>query len=187
MAQELVRVQLAPASHLRGDPHVLRQVEPGDAVAERPLRLLVGAAEVLVGDPGDAELGAHRDPGPDRRARVHLEQLELRVAWVAYELDVREPGAAGCAEEPLSELVNLRVHCGGEDSARPEAKRPLPHLAPDDAGARLAVPGDVGAARPDVLVRVRDELLDDRVEAVLARTLPAGDGRVEIRGDERLL
>ena len=187
MAQELVWGQLPAARHLRGDPDVLGEVEPRDPVRERPLWLRLAADEVVVGDPGDAELRAHRDPGPDRRARVHLDQLQPVVAGVADELDVSEPGVAGCAQEALPDLVHLGIVGGSEDGARAEAQRPLAHLAPDDAGPRLAVAADVGEERPDLLVRVRDELLHDRLEALVLRLLPGRDGLVEVGCDERLL
>src|SRR6266508_6797755 len=63
VAQELTGAQFAAAGHLGRDPDVLREVEPGDALAEGSLGSALGAGEVVVGDPGDAELRAHRDPG----------------------------------------------------------------------------------------------------------------------------
>src|ERR671910_3757871 len=48
LGRELAGAQLAPARHLQRDPHVLREVDPGQVVAERRQRRDLLPAEVVV-------------------------------------------------------------------------------------------------------------------------------------------
>ena len=98
-AQELARRQLAAPRHRERRVQVLGQEAPRDLALE-VARLRLGlAAQVVVGDPRDVEVAAHRDAGPHRHARVDLEQLELVVAVVVRELDVAEAAVARCLEQ----------------------------------------------------------------------------------------
>ena len=94
------------------------------------------AAEVVVGDPREVEVAAHRDAGPHRQPRVHLEDAERVVARVVRELDLREAAVAGTAKQPQPELEHALVELDEEHGARPEAQRPLAQLAADDARER---------------------------------------------------
>src|SRR5205807_9743802 len=144
VGQESSGPKLAPARHLRGDPDVLRHVDPGNAVGGRAVRANRAAGKIIVGDPGKVEAAGHGYPGPDRQARVHLDQLQRAVAGVADELDVRESLVADLAEEPQPLLLDLGLAPRLEDRARPEAQRALADLAAGDVCERLPVTADVG-------------------------------------------
>src|SRR5207342_1651713 len=120
---------------------------PRQLLGHRLLRRERPPAEIVVGDPRDPELRSGRDPGPDRRAGVHLDHLQEPVAVVTDELDVREAAVADRTQEPLAELVHVVVVARGEDRARAEAQRALADLPADDAGERLAVAPDVREER----------------------------------------
>ena len=145
------------------------------------------AAQVVVRDPREIEVAAHRHAGPHRQARVHLEQLERVVARVVRELDLREAAIAGRQQQPQPELEHALVVVHEEDGARPEAQRALAQLAPDDARKRVAAAPDVREQGVDALLRARDQLLHDRLEAVLARSPPRGHGAVDVFGQQELL
>ena len=187
MREKLPRPQLAPARHLRRDPDVLQHVNPRDALGRDTVRGRHSPGQVVIGDPRQVEVARHRDPGPDRRPRVDLDELERPVAGVADELDVREALVADVAEEPESDLLDLGLAARLEDGARPEPQRHLTHLAPGYVRQGLALPADVCEQREDEVVRVRDQLLHDRVEAVLVRAAPDGHGGIGIGSNDRLL
>ena len=94
---------------------------------------------------------------------------------------------ADVPEQPQPLLLDLRLAPRLEDRARAEAERALADLPPGNARQRLAFPADVGEQREDEIVRLGDQLLDDRVEAVLVRAAPSGDGGVGVERDDRLL
>ena len=126
-------------------------------------------------------------PARDGRSRVHLDHLQLPVAWIADELDVREAEVVDRPEDLQAEVVHLLVVAGGEDGARAEAERALAHLAADDARERPALAAHVGEERVDLLVRVGDELLDDGLEAAILGPLPGGDRFLDGRGRDCFL
>src|SRR5436309_319705 len=147
MREELPGPKLTPARHLRGDPDVLRHVDPGDAVGRRPIENARAAGEIVVGDSGQVELAPHRDAAPDRQARVHLDELQLAVARIADKLDMGEALVPDVPEQLQPLLLDLRLTPGLEDRARSEAERPLANLPAGDAGERLSLPADVGQQR----------------------------------------
>src|SRR5262249_13867854 len=109
------------------------------------------------------------------------------VSGVADKLHVREALVADVAEQPQADILDLGLAPRLEDGAGPEPERPLANLAAGHAGERFSAAADVGEQGKDEVVRVRDQLLDDRVEAMLVGTAPGGDRGIGIGRDNGLL
>ena len=113
--------------------------------------------------------------------------LNVVVARIARELDMREARGSRGVEQPEPELEHLGLETALEHGTRAEAKRPLAYLASDHAREGLPVTPDVGEQGVDVLVRVGDELLEDHLEARIVRLPPRRAALVGVVGDDSLV
>src|SRR5437763_1068438 len=98
-----------------------------------------------------------------------------------------EAAVARALEQLQPELADARLRGRAEDGAGAEADRALADLHARGGRERTAAAADVGEQRPDLILGVGHELLDDRVEAALAGALPRGGELVERLRDHHLL